>query len=473
MRGAAFAGVLVALTLLGGALRLALLERGFPARPGGDELYYVGTALNLAEGHGHRFNARQRAFRPPAQSLLLAPLVDVELRRSRLDPQQLLLGLSELDPRRPDPDLAAFLRPLLWAPLCLGTLLVPLTALLGRALFDARSGLLAGAGAALSPTLVASSHSLMSETLFAVLVSAGLALAVLARDRRSLSLAAGAGIAFGLSALTRELGAAVAAACALWSLCGLGPGERRAGAARAAALCAATALVIAPWTWRNHQVLGRFVPVSTVGWFAAGEGNTLEHPEWLRPFGPRRLAFKMRFFQIDDEMGRADFAREYTLQQIRAEQPLWLGRKLVRNLGLLIAPDAVWLERLREGAYPGPGRGVARLLLVLHLALYAALLPAAAAGVALARERGRRSLALSVLGLTLALHVLANATPRFRAPWLPFLAAYAAFAVRRGRVRTGGPWPLLAALGAGALLLWASFTFFADAAAAVWNAPLP
>jgi 4-amino-4-deoxy-L-arabinose transferase-like glycosyltransferase len=473
MRGAAFGGALLGLTLLGGALRFGMMDASFPARPTGDELYYVGTAVNIAEGHGHLFNRNQRAFRPPAWSYLLAPFVDVELRRARLDADTFLPALAELDPASADPDLLAFVRPLLSLPLLFGTLLVPLTALLGRVLFDARTGLAAGAASAVLPSLVAFSHSLMSETFFAVCATAGLTLAVLGQQRKSALLAVAAGLLFGVATLTREIGAGVAGLCAVWGVAVGLPGERRAAALRGALLVACCALVVAPWTWRNHQLFGRLLPVSSVGWFAAGEGNTLEHPDWLEAFGPRRLAFKKSFFTTDGEMARVDYARQYTLEQIAAEQPLWLPRKLARNLGLLWTPDTVWLARLRAGAYGDVSDLTRRGLLVLHVVLYALLLGGAALGMARAGS-GRASLAVGVLGLVMALHVLANATPRFRVPWLPLLCVYAAYATVHARQVLAPPRrrALLAPLVVLAFVAWASGPYFAEEAREVWASPL-
>jgi hypothetical protein len=473
MRVGASGGALLALLVAGAALRIAVTALTFPPRPGGDELYYVGTAVNIAEGHGHLFNQQQRAFRPPAWSWLLSWLVDVDLRRARLDADTFLPDLAELDRAAPDPDLRDFLRPLLRAPLILSALLVPLTALLGHALFGARTGLLAGAAAAAFPTLVAFGHYLLSETLFAVLLSAGLVLAVVSRDRGGAAPAAAAGLCFGAATLTRELGALIAGVCALWIAASQAPQARRAAAGRGALLCLCTLLVVAPWTWRNHATFGRLVPVSTVGWFAAGEGNTLEHPDWLDPFGAERLAFKIRFFSLEDEMQRVDYARAYTLERIRAEQPLWLPRKLVRNLGLLLTPDSVLLEKIRNGVYGEPGGAGDRALLLAHVLFYGLVICGAALGVARARGPGRRSLALAVLGAVCALHVATNATPRFRVPWLPFLMVYASHAALGWRegLRPGARRALLAPLAALLFLSWAAATWFGEEAAAVWSGP--
>jgi hypothetical protein len=191
--------------------------------------------------------------------------------------------------------------------------------------------------------------------------------------------------------------------------------------------------VVAPWTLRNARVLGRFVPVSTVGWFALAEGNALEHPEWLRPDGPEQGRFHAGYFTRRDELARLDFARAFALARIRAEQPEWLPRKAVRNLALLLGPDEVLRTKVRRGAYGDRAPPEIRALLAAATPAWVALYAAAALGIAAAREGGRRQLALLVLGAVAALHVAANATPRVRLPWLPLLAVYASHAALSGR----------------------------------------
>jgi 4-amino-4-deoxy-L-arabinose transferase-like glycosyltransferase len=134
------------------------------------------------------------------------------------------------------------------AQLALGTVLVALVFLLGQALFDARTGLLAALIAAIYPELVAYSHFLWSETLFAVLLVAGLVAVWYAEARGSRPLALLGGAAFGLAALTREIAIPVAGVCAAWGVATARCGDRRAALLRAALLMAAMAVTILPWT---------------------------------------------------------------------------------------------------------------------------------------------------------------------------------------------------------------------------------
>lgn len=415
-----FAAGLVAAVLVGGALRLALAEATHPVRLVGDEVYYAQVAAHLASGEGHLYvgglEGEARAWRPPAHPYALSLVLDPERARRA----------SAAD----DPDQ---LRALVRVEVLVGALLVAATGLLGAALFDARAGLLAAAIAALHPALIAQGHMLWSEGLFSLLVTLSLAAAVRAGRDARVAWVVVAGLGFGLGALTRELALAVAMACAAWWLSLAPRGARRAAVANGALLLGLALLVVLPWTLRNASLLGRFVPVSTIGWFALAEGNAIERPDWMRPDGPEQRRFHARYFALRDEGLRLDFARRFAVERIRAEQPGWAFRKAVRNLALMLSPDEVLRTKVRRGAYgdlaPGPIRGLLAATIPVWIALYCA----AAIGIAAAREGGRRRLALLVLAVVAAVHVAANATPRFRLPWLPLLAAYASVALLGGR----------------------------------------
>jgi hypothetical protein len=198
-----------------------------------------------------------------------------------------------------------------------------------------------------------------------------------------------------------------------------------------ASLAAACAL---PWALRNQALFGRWIGVSTVGWFAMAEGNTLERPDWKAPSGPRQARFHADYFSTRDELARLDLARRRALAEIGAAQPAWLAKKLVRNLPLLLGTDSVLALKVRRGTYGDPPAPALRWLLAASAPAWVLLALAAALGAAVADAR-RRALALLVLSAVLLVHVVANATPRFRVPWLPLLCVYAAHALRTLRSR--------------------------------------
>ena len=52
---------LLAITLLGGGLRLVVMEQTFPSRLVGDEIFYARVASNIAAGHGAMKTPKDRA----------------------------------------------------------------------------------------------------------------------------------------------------------------------------------------------------------------------------------------------------------------------------------------------------------------------------------------------------------------------------------------------------------------------------
>ncbi len=410
-----------AIVALGGGVRLCAMQAGFPHRPVGDEVYYVRVADHIAAGGGHGRNGVPIALRPPLHPYLLSGLVDREHSPVARGPR----GATAIVPER--------LRPLLALQVGLGTLLVALAIALARGLFDMRTALVAGAVSALYPTLVAFSHYLWSETLFAVLVSGGLAGVVWSERRQSLALAGLSGVAFGAAALTREIAVPVAAVCALWWVCNALPGRRRAAVARGALMALCAALVVLPWTVRNYRVFGQLVPVATVGWWAAAEGNTFETSGWRQFGGPARREFIRRYSAAGDEIASMEFARRYTLEQVRTEQPSWVFKKLVRNLPRLFSPDSYLFEKIRRGAYGDLPLAGVRGAVVLTAAIYTLVVVAGVLGVASASGGGRRLLPCLVFAVVAAFHVAANARTRYRLPYMPLLIVYASYAALRWR----------------------------------------
>ena len=170
-----------------------------------------------------------------------------------------------------------------------------------------------------------------------------------------------------------------------------------------------------------------------MGWFAAAEGNSLESPEWWRARGPVQGRFHADYFSTRDEGERLDLARDRAVASITAEQPMWVFKKSVRNLALLLNPDSVVRTTIRNGAYGDRPAAPARWLLAASTPAWLALASCATLGIAASRAGGRRLLAVLLLGSAIAVHIAANATPRFRVPWLPLLCIYAAHALCLGR----------------------------------------
>lgn len=438
-RGFPRLGWLAAVVLLAGLLRFGLVELCFPVGLLGDELHYVDTATHIALGLGHRSNLRGAvAATPPAHPWLLSHFVDP--------------GAPPVDPAAADPRAsgrdsvrADRVKGMLRAQAGVGTLLVLATALLGAALFDARVGLVAAAAAALHPTLVAFSHYLWATPLFALLVTLGLAAAAWQQRAPHVARAALTGACFGLATLTREVGLGIAGACALWWVVAAGPGRRRRALGHAALLLACALAVVAPWTLRNQVLLGRPVPVSTIGWMALREGNTPVGDDWPHPDERALHEFRREWFDEPDELARSALARREALAEIAAAQPGWILDKLVRNVPVLWGPDTYLPRKLRSGAYGRPPWPLESALRRVSIAVWLAVLLLGLAGVALARGRHRRLLFCLVAGVVTLVHVVANASSRYALPLVPLLLVYAAssadalLARSRRRAQCGPP----------------------------------
>ncbi len=395
--------VLVAVWLVAVIVRVAAFAAIGPTQLVGDENHYLATAAAMARGEGH-WNPRLRtaAQWPPAQAAFLFPFVD--------------RSATAVAGDVPAPRAAVI------AEIVVGSVVPVATCLLGAALFGVSAGVGAGVIAALHPELVAYSLFLWSENLFTALITAATAIAVVGGSptRRRAVLA---GLLFGFAILTREEGAFVAIAVfAAW-------GSSRAPwvevRRRIALAVVAMVVVVTPWSIRNTQLLGRFVPVSTVGWMGAAEGNLLG-PSWLRREAGAAREWRQRYFAIDGDVARMDFARATALDSIGAAQPAWLPQKLALNLPRLWSPDSFLFRKLAVRTAGPPALGWQRAALVTQVVVHVTVVGLAFCMLIRDGERRRRWLGVGVLGSITLLHVLANASSRYRLPLVPFLSVYAA-----------------------------------------------
>ena len=408
-RGALVPVVLIALAAL---LRVGTFMAFPPERLVADEIYYAQVARGLALGEGHHyvddFGVDLRAWRPPGHPLVLSGLLPAE-------------DAPGVDDR------AASVLPLLGFQLALGSLLVGAVWWLGWVCFGPRVALWSGLAAAAYPNLIFFSHTLWSETLTASLVTCALVGALRWSAGPSVRVAVATGLVLGLAALTREVALGVGAAIGLWWCLEAAPTDRPRAMRHGLLVLATAFLVVAPWTLRNGRVLGAFVPVSTIGWFAAGEGNTFEPANWLADRGPMHTVYASRYFGTPGELARADVARRWTLERIADSQPDWVLRKFMREGSLLLSPDSYLRYKIDAGAYGEVGEPLRLALVVLTGGAWFALATLAVIGIG-AAPASLRHLALCVLSVPVLVHLLTNATSRFRAPWLPLLIVFAGYA---------------------------------------------
>ncbi|HEY3670498.1 MAG TPA: glycosyltransferase family 39 protein [Acidimicrobiia bacterium] len=137
-----------------------------------------------------------------------------------------------------------------------------LVGLLGRRVRGDAVGIVAAALAAVYPMLFIADGVLMSEGLFALLVTAALLLAYRAVDRPTPWRFAALGAVLGLAALTRTEGLLLALVLVVPLAIRLHQVPTGRRALLGVVALGATVIVIAPWTIRNAVQLDAFVPIS-------------------------------------------------------------------------------------------------------------------------------------------------------------------------------------------------------------------
>jgi 4-amino-4-deoxy-L-arabinose transferase-like glycosyltransferase len=418
--------VILAVSIVGFAVRLGCLEMAAPVRITGDEVYFSKVAINIANGQGHTYDDGSKASWPPANAYFLSWFVE---------------------PARSEEGTAGLvytIKMMMVGQVILGSLVVPLVMLLALSLFDRRVAIAAGLIAALYPTFVAYSHYLWAENAFLVPVVAGLTMAIHAQRTSGLAMASLSGGLFGLAALSRETGLVVAAACALWMVWVSARAQRRRVFMRAALMVVVAVLVVVPWTIRNYRVTGGFIPIATISWMAMAEGNIFDPDDWLHPNRDVLIEFRTAWRNIQDEVGRMKFSRNVAIEEIKKEQPTWIFKKLVRTSGLLFSPDSFLFKKISRGAYGPLSMVTIRLLLVVTVASYLFIAVAGILGIAISPERRQSLLVLVVAGSIFLVHVAAFTSSRHRLPIVALLIPYAAYAVTHWRelprVLTGRRW---------------------------------
>lgn len=315
----------------------------------------------------------------------------------------------------------------------LGTATVVVVGLVGRAVRDEQTGLVAAGIAAVNPSLWMNDGLIMSETP-ATLTAAGLVgLAVMLRHRLRLGTAAAAGALAGLAALTRAELAVLFPALVLPAILA-GPDRPRRWRAAGAAVAAA-GVVVAPWVAFN---LTRFEEPTLL---STGDGLVLRGANCDRAYfgealGAWSVFCVLESLPIDPRSGyRVDLDEQsVSARRLRDEGLAYLGD----HLGRLPVVVAARVGRLwsvfgvpQTAAAEAEGRpgwatwtGAAFTWVTVPLAV--------AGAVVLHRERRVLwPLAVPVAAVTVLAAVFYG-TARFRAPAEPSLAVLAAVAVTSG-----------------------------------------
>jgi len=349
---AALAVVLVVALIL----RLAALAVESGYEPVYDSADYDRHAVSIAAGDGYPQSAIAEdggpsAFRPPLYPYLLGGVYAVVGENAGVEAGRVLGAL-------------------------LGVLAVALVYAVGRLGWSPRIGLLAAALAAVFPPLVFSHLALISEPLFIALELGVVACALAGRraggDWRW---ALAAGVLCGLAALTRSNGAllAIPAALGVWTAL---PRTSPRSLAAPATVLAATVIVLVPWTVRNADAFGAFVPTNTqTGFGFAGAFNdeardvndyaaTWVLPETTERYGERFDDPGLDERELDAELRSSalEFARENpgfvaegtalnfarSFSALGQEPEATLADRAQLGLGERTAPIAKWSARLLD-----------------------------------------------------------------------------------------------------------------------------
>jgi 4-amino-4-deoxy-L-arabinose transferase-like glycosyltransferase len=414
--GRAGLALLAAILLLGLGLRLDYAWEG--RAPVYDAQAYAAIAANLDQENG--FTAGRTATQPSSNYSPGLPLLVAGA-------YKLTGGVHERLAR------------LLLA--VIGAFAVLFTYLIGRRLSGPTAGLIGAAAIAIYPALLEYQGMLMSEPLAATLLSGAVLALLWANDARHPRVRwLLPGVSLGALAMVRPeyLGVAVLLVAVVF-----GGGLRdgwRISLSRAAILLAGVVLVVAPWTIRNADALGRFVPISTgggqvlfAGTYLPSNGNPEEvgaevvarHPGIFEPGDARRLRLEQilarlaaqRYPGLESDQALSTMGKEQLWDDV-SEEPVEYAGFVAVKVGRIWShgPRSVMREPVWEA---------------LHWALVAFGL----LGLAILAWRRRWEalvLATIILSIT-ALSALLVASPRRVLVMLPLAASLAG----AGAVLTG------------------------------------
>lgn len=307
----------------------------------------------------------------------------------------------------------------------LGTLVIVVVGLLGRRAGDDRAGLLAAGIAAVYPTLVAADGSLMSETLYGLIVGVAMLVALRLADRPGVLPALVLGVLIGLSALTRAEGLLFLVLLALPACLvrrrALGTGRALAAVAVA---CVGAALVIAPWTLRNLDAFDQPVLISVNDSTVLAGANcdqSYSGPDtgfWILGCLAERKpgGNEAKQAEIWREQG-TDYIRDHT-----GDLPRVAAIRVLRTWDL-------WQPRRQVGFAEGRDRTVQEI----GTGVYLLMLPLAVVGAVLLRRRPFVLYVLLTPALAATISSMAGyGLPRFRHAAELALVVLVAVALERG-----------------------------------------
>lgn len=381
------------LALLAAALRLAFLALEPPTRPVGDELTWIGWSIQSPAGVASpevRFSPLKTGvlFYPPGYPYFVGALWALFGSLAAVKAVQCLVS----------------------------ALLIPAVGLVGWRVGGPAVGRAAGWITALYPELVWFAAHFWSETLFLTLLWWAFERVLAAEARRSLRLAALAGLLWGLAVLTRETVLYFTPLVALYLL---GRRPERGSLKRAAAFALVALVSVSAWTLRNWTLYRAFIPVSTAGGLNLWQGNARL---------TRQEVYDL-YFAVPGVVAQYQHARAMGLAAIRERQPGWIFEKLVEQLPRFLEADNLALVHIGRGGYGQVSEAARAGAAFVTLAPYLLLLFGFVASATLLPLSRVRLLLLVFLAYYTLIHVATHGFARYRMPVLPVLFVLAAGAL--------------------------------------------
>jgi hypothetical protein len=296
---------------------------------------------------------------------------------------------------------------------------------------------------ALHPRAISASATLLSETLFTILLLAAVFLALVAAERLSTPLAFCGGAVLGLATLCRSIGVMYVIAVA-------GVLIVRRFRRTAIAIILGAVVIIVPWLVRSSHVAGRFVFVQapsvmpwylpTLWWLDQNDEPALwRYVFTTDPYGLRLGAAKTP----RAVMSADDFGRQQAIANIRRNPRAYLRSRLrafphqfLSTFDHFTAINRSLGDVVRARDFPALTIKLGLLLLFTALPMAAALL-----GLAASRRVLTASIAAVMWTLTLAVHAPMWIEYRYFLPVVPFQLVTASLgiqiAIDRIRSRAG------------------------------------
>lgn len=380
------------------ALRLVAVAL-YPVAPMSDFKWYFDRATDIAAGRGVVFHGVPTAYWPIGYPFFLAAIFFVT------GPSVLAAQLANVV-------------------LATGSLV------LAHRLALRLSGSRLAAGIALAilafyPNQIAYVALVANESLVTFLLLAGIALLLRANDGRGRWLLfAAAGAIFGVACLTKPQTAVIPTVVIAWMAWRARPPARTL-AWRLLVVNAALAVVILPWTIRNHQVFGHTVFIANSGGVNLYLGN---NPDANGAYPPAEVEPKIAAaihagggneYEIDRRAGRMAlaYAAQHPLQE------LVLVPKKIWNLYAKDADGLSWLEESEHAIGKlAHWKVLAQLYYVGLGALFvAAVVRSRRGGAGTPRPDG---LPLVIIAVFTAIYCVYFGQSRFHYPLMPWIAIY-------------------------------------------------